>query len=156
MLGYVLCKTKDDYRKIVRLFKEENIPHHTFPCPLRETSTLLSEIPVSTTEQEIKEELEQKGYVVTTYSPKAQRWHAMPLVVVILPKTEKFQQVFNEHELLGLSIRVEAQKNSRLIGQCHRCQKYGHAQSYCTASNVPRTRYVASNRTRGAQMCELW
>nr|CAH7751583.1 unnamed protein product [Callosobruchus chinensis] len=72
----------------------------------------------------------------------------MPLVVVILPKTEKFQQ--------GLSIRVEAQKNSRLIGQCHRCQKYGHAQSYCTASNVPRTRYVASNRTRGAQMCELW
>nr|CAH7751584.1 unnamed protein product [Callosobruchus chinensis] len=80
----------------------------------------------------------------------------MPLVVVILPKTEKFQQVLNEHELLGLSIRVEAQKNSRLIGQCHRCQKYGHAQSYCTASNVPRTRYVASNRTRGAQMCELW
>nr|CAH7754638.1 unnamed protein product [Callosobruchus chinensis] len=50
----------------------------------------------------------------------------MPLVVVILPKTEKPQQ--------GLSIRVEVQKNSRLIGQCHRCQKYGHAQSYCTAS----------------------
>ncbi|CAH2016595.1 unnamed protein product [Acanthoscelides obtectus] len=57
----------------------------------------------------------------------------MPLVVVILPKTEKSQQVFNEHELLGLVIRVEVQKNSRLIGQCHRCQKYGHAQSYCTA-----------------------
>nr|CAH7757711.1 unnamed protein product [Callosobruchus chinensis] len=58
----------------------------------------------------------------------------MPLIVVILPKTEKSQQVFNEHEVLGLSIRVEVQKNSRLIGQCHRCQKYGHAQSYCTAS----------------------
>ncbi|CAH1969931.1 unnamed protein product [Acanthoscelides obtectus] len=49
----------------------------------------------------------------------------MPLVVVILPKTEKSQQVFNEHELLGLAIRVEVQKNSRLIGQCHRCQKLG-------------------------------
>nr|CAH7718344.1 unnamed protein product [Callosobruchus chinensis] len=58
----------------------------------------------------------------------------MPLIVVILPKTEKSQHVFNEYELLGLSIRVEVQKNSRLIGQCHRCQKYGHAQSYCTAS----------------------
>ncbi|CAH1973377.1 unnamed protein product [Acanthoscelides obtectus] len=57
----------------------------------------------------------------------------MPLVEVILPKMGKSQQVFNEHELLGLSIRVEVQKNSRLIGQCHRCQKYGHAQSYCTA-----------------------
>nr|CAH7736881.1 unnamed protein product [Callosobruchus chinensis] len=43
----------------------------------------------------------------------------MPLVVMILPKTEKSQQ--------GLSIRVEVQKSSRLIGQCHRCQKYGHA-----------------------------
>nr|CAH7737655.1 unnamed protein product [Callosobruchus chinensis] len=43
-----------------------------------------------------------------------------------MPKTEKSQQ--------GLTIRVEVQKNSRLIGQCHSCQKYGHAQSYCTAS----------------------
>nr|CAI5846053.1 unnamed protein product [Callosobruchus analis] len=59
----------------------------------------------------------------------------MPLVVVILPKLEKSRELFNEHELLpvGLSIRVEDQKNTRLIGQCHRCQKYGHAQSYCTA-----------------------
>ncbi|CAH1960912.1 unnamed protein product [Acanthoscelides obtectus] len=56
------------------------------------------------------------------------------LVVVILPKIEKSQQLFNEHELLGLAIRVDIQKNSRLIGQCHRCQKYyGHTQSYCTA-----------------------
>nr|CAH7749749.1 unnamed protein product [Callosobruchus chinensis] len=50
----------------------------------------------------------------------------MPLVVVVLPKTEQSQQ--------ELSIRVEVQKNSRLIGQSHRCQKYGHAHSYCTAS----------------------
>nr|CAH7767089.1 unnamed protein product [Callosobruchus chinensis] len=50
----------------------------------------------------------------------------MPLVVVILSKTEKSQQ--------ALSIRVEVQKNSRLVGQCHRCQKYGYAQSYFTAS----------------------
>nr|CAH7762475.1 unnamed protein product [Callosobruchus chinensis] len=55
----------------------------------------------------------------------------MSMPLVILPKTEKSQQVFNEHEL---SIRVEVQKNFQLIGQCHRCQKYGHDQSYCTVS----------------------
>nr|CAI5826363.1 unnamed protein product [Callosobruchus analis] len=49
----------------------------------------------------------------------------MPLVVVILPKLEKSREL--------LAIRVEVQKKSRLIGQCHRCQKYRHAQSYCTA-----------------------
>nr|CAH7737853.1 unnamed protein product [Callosobruchus chinensis] len=85
-----------------------------FPCPLRETSTLLSE-----------------GSQYQLPSKKSKRSSNRR---VILPKTEKSQQVFNEHELLGLSIRVEVQKNSRLIGQCHRCQKYGHAQSYCTAS----------------------
>nr|CAI5853394.1 unnamed protein product [Callosobruchus analis] len=51
----------------------------------------------------------------------------MPLVVVILPKVEKSRELFNEHELLGLAIRVEVQKNSRLIGQCHRCQVWACA-----------------------------
>nr|CAH7760020.1 unnamed protein product [Callosobruchus chinensis] len=132
----IVPKTEDDYRKIVRLFKEENIPHHTFPLPSeRNIHAVIRGIPASTTEQEIKEELEQKGYVPHhIIRLKRNGGVPMPLVVVILPKTEKSQQVFNEHELLGLSITVEVQKNSRLIGECHRCQKYGHAQSHCTAS----------------------
>nr|CAH7728895.1 unnamed protein product [Callosobruchus chinensis] len=132
----IIPKTEDDYRKIARLFKEENIRHHTFPLPSeRNIHAVIRGIPVSTTEQEIKEELEQKGYVPHhIIRLKRNGGKPMPLIVVILPKTEKSQQVFNEHEVLGLSIRVEVQKNSRLIGQCHRCQKYGHAESYCTAS----------------------
>nr|CAI5853393.1 unnamed protein product [Callosobruchus analis] len=43
----------------------------------------------------------------------------MPLVVVILPKVEKSREL--------LAIRVEVQKNSRLIGQCHRCQVWACA-----------------------------
>ncbi|CAH1960831.1 unnamed protein product [Acanthoscelides obtectus] len=27
----IVPKGEDDYRKIVRLFKEENVPYHTFP-----------------------------------------------------------------------------------------------------------------------------
>ncbi|CAH1993804.1 unnamed protein product [Acanthoscelides obtectus] len=85
-------------------------------------------------EQEIKGELEQRGYTfLDIIRLKRSGGAPMPLVVVILPKIEKSQQVFNKHELLGSAIRVEVRKNSRLIGQCHRCQRYGHAQSYCTA-----------------------
>nr|CAH7736909.1 unnamed protein product [Callosobruchus chinensis] len=59
----IVPKIEDDYRKIVRLFKEENIPHHTFPLPSeRNIHAVIREIPVSTTEQKIKKELEQKGY----------------------------------------------------------------------------------------------
>nr|CAH7736497.1 unnamed protein product [Callosobruchus chinensis] len=81
------AKTEDDYRKIVRLFKEENIPHHTFPLPSeRNIHAVIRGIPVSTTEQEIKEELEQKGYALHhIIRLKRNGGKPMPLVVVILP-----------------------------------------------------------------------
>ncbi|CAH2004798.1 unnamed protein product [Acanthoscelides obtectus] len=115
----IIPKTEDDYRRIIRLFKEENIPHHTFPLPTeRNNHAVIRGIPASTTEQEVKGELEQKGYApFHIIRLKRNGGVPMPLMVVILPKTEKSQQVFNEHELLGLSIRVEVQKNSRLIGR---------------------------------------
>nr|CAH7732754.1 unnamed protein product [Callosobruchus chinensis] len=93
--------------------------HHIFPLPSeRNIHAVIRGIPVSTVEQENKEELEQKGYApLHIIHLKCKAGVPMPLVVVILAKTEKSQQVLNEHELLGLSIRVEVQKNSRLIGR---------------------------------------
>ncbi|CAH1959163.1 unnamed protein product [Acanthoscelides obtectus] len=72
----------------------------------------------------------------------------MPLVVVILPKTEKSQQVFNEHELLGLAIRVEAQKNSRLIGQCHRCQKLQKRRTEVSSCTLQKQHVATSARSK--------
>ncbi|CAH2014278.1 unnamed protein product [Acanthoscelides obtectus] len=122
----ILPKTEDDYRRIVRLFREKDVPHHTFPLPSeRNIHAVVRGIPAMFSELEIKRELEQRGYTpLHVIRLKRSGGAPMPLVVVILPKIEK---------LLGLAIRVEVQKNSRLIGQCHRCQRYGHAQSYCTA-----------------------
>ncbi|VEN35839.1 unnamed protein product [Callosobruchus maculatus] len=77
----------------------------------------------------MKEELQQRRYAPLHIIRLKRSGTPMPLVVVV----DKSREVFNEHELLGLAIRVEVQKNSRLIGQCHRCQRYEHAQTYCTA-----------------------
>ncbi|CAH2006141.1 unnamed protein product [Acanthoscelides obtectus] len=131
----IIPKSEDDYRRIIRLFREEEVPHHTFPLPSeRNIHAVIRGVHATLSEIEIKEELQQRGYSpLHIIRLKRGGGVPMPLVVVILPKIEKSQQLFNEHELLGLAIRVEVQKNSRLIGQCHRCQKYGHAQSYCTA-----------------------
>ncbi|CAH2007764.1 unnamed protein product [Acanthoscelides obtectus] len=131
----IIPKSDDDYRRIIRLFREEEVPHHTFPLPSeRNIHAVIRGVHATLSEIEIKEELQQRGYSpLHIIRLKRGGGVPMPLVVVILPKIEKSQQLFNEHELLGLAIRVEVQKNSRLIGQCHRCQKYGHAQSYCTA-----------------------
>nr|CAH7732727.1 unnamed protein product [Callosobruchus chinensis] len=59
----IVPKIEYDYRKIVRLLKEENIRHHT--CPLsseRKIHAVIRGISVSATKQQIKEELKQKGY----------------------------------------------------------------------------------------------
>nr|CAI5833254.1 unnamed protein product [Callosobruchus analis] len=130
----IIPRSEDDYRKIIRLFREEDVPHHTFPLPSeRNIHAVIRGVPATLKEVDIKEELQQKGYAPLHIIRLKRSGAHMPLVVVILPKLEKSRELFNEHELLGLAIRVEVQKNSRLIGQCHRCQKYGHAQSYCTA-----------------------
>ncbi|CAH1990589.1 unnamed protein product [Acanthoscelides obtectus] len=142
--NYLKSSYRDDYRKIVRLFREEEVPHHTFPLPSeRNIHAVVRGVPVNFSDTEIKGELEQRGYSpLHIIRLKRSGGAPMPLVVVILPKTEKSQQVFNEHELLGLAIRVEVQKNSRLIGQCHRCQKkaewrrYNPNDSACSACRL--------------------
>ncbi|CAH1999258.1 unnamed protein product [Acanthoscelides obtectus] len=93
------------------------------PIAERNIHAVVRCIPAMFSEQEIKGELEQRRYTpLHIIRLERSGGTPMPLVVVILPKIEKSQQLFNEHELLGLAIRVEVQKNSRLIGQCHRCQ----------------------------------
>ncbi|CAH1999837.1 unnamed protein product [Acanthoscelides obtectus] len=139
----------DDYRKIVRLFREEEVPHHTFPLPSeRNIHAVVRGVPVNFSDTEIKGELEQRGYSpLHIIRLKRSGGAPMPLVVVILPKTEKSQQVFNEHELLGLAIRVEVQKNSRLIGQCHRCQK-SLPPSYLKATEIDWTNNTKKKSVR--------
>nr|CAI5827697.1 unnamed protein product [Callosobruchus analis] len=104
----IIPKSEDDYRKIIRLFREENVPHHTFPLPSeRNIHAVIRGVPVTLKEADIKEELQQRGYAPVLIIRLKRSGAPMPLVVVILPKLEKSRELFNEHELLGLAIRVE-------------------------------------------------
>ncbi|CAH1989310.1 unnamed protein product [Acanthoscelides obtectus] len=102
----IVTEMEDDYRKILRLFREEEVPHHTFPLPSeRNIHAVVRGVPVNFSDTEIKGELDQRGYSpLHIIRLKRSGGAPMPLVVVILPKTGKSQQVFNDHELLGLAI----------------------------------------------------
>ncbi|CAH2011202.1 unnamed protein product [Acanthoscelides obtectus] len=92
--------SEDDYRKLVRLFREDSsVPHHTFPLPSEwNIHAVVRGVPVNFSDTEIKGELEQREYSPLHIIRLKRSGDApMPLVVVILPKTEKSQQVFNEH-----------------------------------------------------------
>ncbi|CAH1985440.1 unnamed protein product, partial [Acanthoscelides obtectus] len=102
----IIPKSEDDYRRIIRLFREEEVPHHTFPLPSeRNIHAVIRGVHATLSEIEIKEELQQRGYSpLHIIRLKRGGGVPMPLVVVILPKIEKSQQLFNEHELLGVGI----------------------------------------------------
>nr|CAH7725176.1 unnamed protein product [Callosobruchus chinensis] len=110
----------------IKYVREENI-HHTFSLPPGHNihdSSDASQHQLLSRKTTSRSNRRQKGYASHhIIRLKHNGGVPMPLMVVILPKRKKSQQVFNEHELLGLSIRVEARKKSRLIEQCHRCQK---------------------------------
>ncbi|CAH1968204.1 unnamed protein product [Acanthoscelides obtectus] len=103
----IIPKSEDDYRRIIRLFRAEEVPHHTFPLPSeRNIHAVIRGVPATLSETEIKEELQQRGYSpLHIIRLKRGGGVPMPLVVVILPRIEKSQQLFNEHELLDPGAR---------------------------------------------------
>ncbi|CAH2016522.1 unnamed protein product, partial [Acanthoscelides obtectus] len=59
----IIPKSEDDYRRIIRLFREEEVPHHTFPLPSeRNIHAVIRGVHATLSEIEIKEELQQRGY----------------------------------------------------------------------------------------------
>lgn len=54
---------------------------------------------------------------------------AMPLIFVELPRSEN--AIYNLKKICGLDITVEALRRKAPANQCHRCQKFGHAQKNC-------------------------
>ncbi|KAK9701420.1 zinc finger associated protein [Popillia japonica] len=55
----------------------------------------------------------------------------MPLILVKISKEHK--AIFHLKEVVSLETSVETLKSRPVVGQCFRCQKFGHAQSRCTA-----------------------
>nr|CAI5826366.1 unnamed protein product [Callosobruchus analis] len=51
----IIPRSEDDYRKIIRLFREEDVPHHTFPLPSeRNIHAVIRGIPATLKEADIK------------------------------------------------------------------------------------------------------
>ncbi|CAH1969089.1 unnamed protein product [Acanthoscelides obtectus] len=102
----ILPKTEDNYYRIVRLFREKDVPYRTFPLPSeRNIHAVVGGTPAMFSEQQIKGELEQMGHTpLHIIRLKRSGGAPMPLVVVILPQIEKSQQLFNNHELRDVAI----------------------------------------------------
>lgn len=110
------------------------MPYCTFPPPDEKTlRVVIRGVPEHYSEEEIKLDLEFKGH----QSEKVVRFKnaekkPIPLVLVIIPRHDK--EIYKLRYVKQFAITVEPQSPKTNIGQCHRCQLFGHAQSRCTAT----------------------
>lgn len=130
----IFPSTPDDFRNLTRMFNTDGTQYHTYLLPEEKLlHVVFRGIPVEVKTEDIEEDLKEKGLnpqniIRMTKGPEKT---PMPLVLVLLPKTDK--DVFNLTDILRLKITVETQKSRNTITQCYRCQRFGHAQSRCKA-----------------------
>ncbi|XP_049840337.1 uncharacterized protein LOC126285056 [Schistocerca gregaria] len=133
----LILNTTEDYVKVVCKLGEDGIPMYTTPAVRPPTlKTLIKGIPVSLTDAEVKEELEELGYIATLTER-----HRMPGTnqmtehrVVILPDMPDHRSIFQLTRIYDLSIKVERLRRSRGHVQCFRCQ--GFNQRTTTAESA--------------------
>lgn len=127
-------QTELDYRKLVRLFDHQSAEYHTYQLPSEKLLYVaIKGIPEPIETNEIKEELIARGFHPENVSRMRSRKdkRTLHMVLVTVPKSES--NIYNVKDILGLIVNVEDQKSSNKVNQCHRCQRFGHAQSRCTA-----------------------
>lgn len=123
--------TIDSFRSATKLLRNANIGFFTYTTQDEaKLRVVLRGIPEHYTGQEIKEDLEDQGFHPENVFRMHKNNKPIPLMLAILPREEK--EIFNIRSVKQFIIKVEAQRPRASIGQCHRCQRFGHAQRNCT------------------------
>lgn len=119
-----------NFRGIVRLLESLKIPFHSFSLKSElNLKVVLRGILETISTDEVKSDLISQGFTPINVSRMKRDKKPMPLVLVEVPRSEK--NLFDVKSCCGLLIKAEAPRRKEEVGQCHRCQRFGHAQKGC-------------------------
>jgi hypothetical protein len=78
------------------------------------------------------DDISVKQITVTRLSPpERSKIINLPLFIIILPRTAKFQEIFPLPSLCNIAIRIETYRAQNALTQCHNCQQFGHMWTNC-------------------------
>lgn len=129
--------TSDDFRGITKMLDEGKLPYHSFLLqeekPLK---VVLRGLPIDLPAGEIKEDLARQGLPVRTVTRMTGRNRVpIPLFLVQLERTTEARKIYDITATCYLQVRVESpRRQPAAVSQCHRCQRFHHAQSRCHAT----------------------
>lgn len=122
----------EDFRKLTKFYDNKKLKYHTFRDPSNTfLSVVIKNVPISLTENEIMELLQDKYPVKKIVRLLSKDKKPLPICVVDLENTEESKSIFNLNRLMHSVVMVEPRRKSHEIPQCTRCQRYGHTKNYC-------------------------
>jgi hypothetical protein len=128
-------ETGDDHRGITRFLKENQIEGYILPLgPPKFLKVVIRKLPIDTPEEEIKQELIEKGYPVTAVSQiiSAKTGKKNPLFTVQLQAdSPSSSNIWELKRLCYERVTVEKWIPPRKVRQCHRCQFFHHNSENC-------------------------
>jgi hypothetical protein len=136
----IITKTLGDFPAVKSYLETHNLHYFTFyPKSLKPIKAVIRHIPLNTPSQDISDGLMDLGFDInvkqmstTCRSPSEGTLSKnLPLFLITLPRTAKFQEIFRLIALWHIAIRVEAYKAQNGLTQCHNCQQFGHVWANC-------------------------
>lgn len=133
----VVTASSDDHRALTKFLRGDKISFHSFALPEeRQLRVVIRGVPKELTTELIKADLASQGLPVNEVHRMYQARTKKPydLILVVLPLTPAGKKVFETTTVCHISgIYIEKPHRRGSIGQCHRCQLYGHSARNCHA-----------------------
>jgi len=126
-------ETVDDFRTITKLFEEKKYEYFTYRLKSeKDISAVIRNLPMSITESEIFNELENLKYpIISVTKLKDKNKLPLPLTAIQLTRTEESNKIFELKRFLNCIISIEPRRKSNAPPQCTNCQRYGHINKSC-------------------------
>lgn len=123
--------TEEDYRKLRQVLESQKIQHYTYELRSeKKLKIVLRGINTDITDDEITEDLAERGYPITKITRMRGRFN-QPIPLVLVEIAREYKSMYGLAECCGLDIKVEPLRTRTDIIQCHKCQLFGHPQKLC-------------------------
>lgn len=146
--------TSTDHRILTTVLGVKNIQYYSYVLPEeKKLKVVIRGVDPNETAEVYLNELKALGFpalsVFKITSTKSGTRKSTPLIMVELEKTDAGKNIYNLTHLCYLRIKVETLRRKSGPGQCHRCQRYGHAACCCNM----KYRCVACGEDHQGQKC---
>lgn len=129
----IFPKDIEQFRKIQRFILDKNIKAHTInPRNERPLKIVIKGVPADIPTEEVKAELETKGFSVTRIAQLRRFKDKTPLPIFLcsLGKTDNLQSIYDIDNFMGFIVKVEAYK-FKGTKQCYNCLGFNHSSETC-------------------------